>query len=137
MDGWHASAPSMSFSSHDGPPYSLMEYISLYRNYFDARRLGAMRTVGYQRSEYDLRFYEYRNTALELRSSAGATVAAEVRARGTACMGRQTRLLSNASKRWTISSGSFPSELLIALLRTNPFRQVCLRLSWIPVRTIS
>lgn len=64
MDGSHASSPSASFSSRDGSPHSVMEYIFRNRHYLDARRFGAMHIVGDQPLIYDRRFDMYRDTAV-------------------------------------------------------------------------
>lgn len=45
--------PSASISFRDGSPYSIIEYISQWGHYLDARWLGTMRIVDDQPSVYD------------------------------------------------------------------------------------
>lgn len=74
---------------------------------------------------------------LRLGLSACAKVPAEVQARSSASMNRQTRLLPGVTKRSTVSTGSVPLYPCIGRLGMNHFGQVFPRLSSFPIRTNS
>lgn len=64
MDGSHASSASASFSFFDTSFYSVMEYISPYGRYLDARRFCSKRIAGDRPSIDDFCFDKYRDTVV-------------------------------------------------------------------------